>query len=60
MYDTLCIRVNLNFLVHQVKESIEGKLKACKWKARGDESGAGYQDVGGAKEGEFQVFQFLF
>ena len=51
---------SLNFLVHQVKKSIEGKLKAVKWKAGGDEPGAGHQDVGGAKEGEFQVFQFLF
>ena len=49
----------LNFLVLQVKKSLKAKLNADKREAWGDESGVGHQDVGGAKEGEFQVFYFL-
>ena len=46
----------LNFLVLQVKKSLEAKLNEDKREAWGDESGAGHQNVGGAKEGELKVF----
>ena len=48
----------VNSFVLQGEKTFQAKFAAVNWEARGDESGVSNQDVGAAKEREFQVFQF--
>ena len=50
----------LNSFVLQGKKILKVEFQAAKWETWGDESWTGNQDVGGAKEGEFQVCLLLF